>query len=343
MEERRTEQNDVFLPIDCAATPFPNGSASVDFTLEVFSVNESLLFTDPEKLPYRQVNSTETGDEFPTFSSEPVTETECQILSIAKCYPLQRRLRSCKNYPFKPEKIEGHPEPDCSGAAQVREIRELAMAMAKQRLRPTTLIISQHWNVTAADVAPIRRTIVSLDVGGGTGSRVTEIPHELRLSSLLYFGILSCSDLVVQRSDFERLPKLRELLFSNTTLRSLQFDAFGALRDLRLLVPEGDFSYRALVEGGFSKRVLEYVWRLHCGCDFAWFRQWWTNNTRLLHGEQTEAGEVWAFSNYIRSDPLMRADVFLPIDCAQPIPLTAQSINVTETVFSRHAEPCIGH
>ncbi|XP_055349920.1 uncharacterized protein LOC129596615 [Paramacrobiotus metropolitanus] len=341
-------KSDVFLPIDCAATPFPNGSASVDFTMEVFSVNEGLR----PGLGDRPFNWTEIVDEFPTFSTEPVTETECQILSIAKCYYLQRRpLRSCKNYPFTPEKVEGQPEPDCSGAAQKREMRELALGMAKQRLRPTELVIGQEWNITSADLAPIRRTIVVFDVGGCTGSRATQTADELRLSSLLHFGIMECSDQVVQRSDFQRLPKLREILFSNTTLRSLEFDAFGALPDLRLLVPEFDFFYMngsdysdAVTENlDLPPRIVDYVWRLHCGCDFAWFRQWWTNNTRLLHGQLTHAGEAWAFRDFVSNQPYYREDIFLPIDCAQPIPRVAASINTTETAFSRHAEPCIGH
>ncbi|XP_055347871.1 uncharacterized protein LOC129594999 isoform X2 [Paramacrobiotus metropolitanus] len=333
-------KNDIFLPIDCAATPFPNGSAAIDFTMEVFSANEWL---QAEKFCEDCANLTATNDAFPTFSSEPVTETECQILTIVRCYSVHRNFHSCKNYPFTPAKVEGQPEPDCNGAVQKREIRELATAMAKQRLRPTTLTMSQRWNITAADVSPVRRTMVNLYVFGCTDSRTTQIPRELRLNNLLYLEIMSCSDQAVQRSDFERLPKLRQLMFSNTTMVSLEMDAFSALPDLRLLVPEGDFFYRALVEGRFPQRARDYVWRLHCGCELAWFRQWWTNNTRLLHGVQTEAGEVWAILNYVRSDPLMRADVFLPIDCAQPFPRVAESINVTETAFSRHAEQCIGH
>ncbi|XP_055345187.1 uncharacterized protein LOC129593028 isoform X2 [Paramacrobiotus metropolitanus] len=328
-------KSDIFLQIDCVAISSNNGTFVIDDRNDFFSTNEELY---TEQLPENCASKTHTTDEFPTFSSEPMTERECRVRQIVQCSFLQRDYGWCEH-----QWPGGHVylNTNCSYAVEVREIRQLAQAMALQPPRPTVWTIIGALPVTAADVAPIRRTIVSFDFFKCTSSRSTTKAGDLQLSSLLDYGIWDCSDLEVQRADFQRLSKLRLLMFSNTTIRSLQFDAFGYLPALRLLSLEHEIYDNALEQSrGFGQRIRDYLWRLHCGCDFAWFRQWWTNNTLLVHAYDNDAGEVYAFRDYARSYPLFRQNIFLPVDCAKPIPRGAHGINHNETAFSRHVSEC---
>ncbi|XP_055345188.1 uncharacterized protein LOC129593029 [Paramacrobiotus metropolitanus] len=234
--------NDVFLPIDCAEAPFPNRDVVLHTNLYSFSVNEDLY---KEEFPERCENNTKTSDEFPTFSSEPMTQNECTALrELTHCSWLRRNYQSCEEHWPR-----GHIRSNTSCTTyedQVREIRQLAKAMALQPPRPAGWTIKGDLPITPADLAPLRRTIVRFDLVRCTSSRSTTIARDFQLTSLLDFGISKCNDLNVQRDDFQRLYYLRMLVFSNTTIRSLQLDAFGYLPALRLLSLEHGLYYTNL-------------------------------------------------------------------------------------------------
>ncbi|XP_055335000.1 uncharacterized protein LOC129586040 [Paramacrobiotus metropolitanus] len=327
--------DDVFLPIDCTEAPLPNKTLVIRSGLYSFSVNED-LYSDP--FPSRCENQTKPDDEFLRLSSQPMTNNECAVQLLNQCSSLQRDYSWCmEHWPHDP-----FVDVDCTDDERVREIREVAKALAHQPPRPTFWAFYGDLPVVASDIAPIRRTIVFFELFNCISRRSTAIPGDFGLTSLLHFIFWQCTDLDVQRDDFKRLKFLRTMTFVNTTIRSLHGDAFSDLLEPSLLSLEA-YEYHPFGSKraeDFDPLYREYLRRLHCGCDFAGFRQWWTNNTLLLHASDIGWAEVYAFRGFATSFPLSRRDIYLPIDCALPIPRSVYDINYNETAFSRHAEPC---
>ncbi|XP_055356306.1 uncharacterized protein LOC129601495 [Paramacrobiotus metropolitanus] len=329
------EFDNVFLPIDCTEAAFPNKTLAIRSSLYSFSVNED-LYNDP--FSSRCENQTKTVDESLSFSSQPMTDNECAVQLLNQCTSMQRDYSWCdEHWPHDP-----FVDVNCTDDERVRETREVAKALSRQPPRPTVWTFYGNLPVVSSDIAPIRQTIFLFELFNCISSRSTALPGDFGLTSLLHFSIWYCSDLDVERDDFQRLQKLRILTFVNTTIRSLQSDSFSDLTALSLLSLEAyDFNpFSSNPARDFEPRYREYLWRLHCGCDFAWFRQWWTNNTLLLHENDTVWGEVYTFRGFATSSPLSRRDIYLPIDCAIPIPRSVYDVKYNETAYSRHAEPC---
>ncbi|XP_055345160.1 uncharacterized protein LOC129593006 [Paramacrobiotus metropolitanus] len=238
--------DNVVLPIDCTEAAFPNQTLFIRSSLDSFSVNEDLYNeTFPERC------DKDTNDMFPTFWSEPMTENECRVRELIECSCLLRSYRRCEEqWP----RGSFSSRTNCTHAEEVNEIRQLAKALAQQPPRPTVWTIADSVPITTADVAPIRRTIVRFDLFRCTSSRSTTKASDLQLTSLLDYCISDCSDLDVQRDDFQLLPKLRLLIFSNTTIHSLHIGAFSYLSELRLLSLEHGIS-----SIGVPRRALRFV------------------------------------------------------------------------------------
>ncbi|XP_055348723.1 uncharacterized protein LOC129595669 [Paramacrobiotus metropolitanus] len=202
------------------------------------------------------------------------------------------------------------------------------------------------WNgpddpVTSEVVEPVRQQIIALDVHqcytyNGT-SNVTSKIHSLGLLPNLHsLEIVLCFNMTVKRDHFSRMPRVRMITFTMSTMVALEAGTFTDLPFLWSLVLEKDFvsqlqhPFPKPKEGASDNDVAFYRWkkseedcerdylqRLHCDCSFAWLRNLFRKKPYLIF--EKNAGEVFAIGNYLSpvvSRQKDSADV-LSVDCSQ--------------------------
>ncbi|XP_055355862.1 uncharacterized protein LOC129601154 [Paramacrobiotus metropolitanus] len=223
---------------------------------------------------------------------------------------------------------------DCNNESALNRIKRVVATIAKLPLRPIELDVSDKTPVTSDDIAPVRRQIISYILENCTTPRASNKLRQLVLPNLLEYFLWHCSNLVVKRSDFQYSQKLREIAFYNTTIRTLDANAFIGLPDLRILSLE--HVIRTLTP--LDERLRGYLFRLHCSCDFAGFRRWWNNNTALLRS--AAEGEVLNFAGGWQNLEYQRTDVYLPIDCKSEYPKEKLLVDYNATSFSVHERSC---
>ncbi|XP_055355118.1 uncharacterized protein LOC129600577 [Paramacrobiotus metropolitanus] len=83
----------------------------------------------------------------------------------------------------------------------------------------------------------------------------------------------------------------------------------------------------------FTSSMRKYLKRLHCGCEFEWFRQWWSRNWQLLRW--ASEGEIYRIPDSCMIEPIRKEAVYLPIDCAAAnFPTGSKSIDHNQSEFS---------
>ncbi|XP_055348127.1 uncharacterized protein LOC129595225 [Paramacrobiotus metropolitanus] len=327
-------RKDVFLSVNCAQTPFPNGSAAVDFVQEVYSANE-LSYSKKAHPACPEEESAKQS--FPVLTTAPGTEEECRLFYSTPCWSLNFRVEDCKQFGLTPTWNDDCDYPN--GTAQ--EVRRMVPLLAKLDPRPIRLMLTGESAATviAADLAPVRERIMVFNLVGCIDTRPTKKINEYDLFNALDFWVANCADIDVKRADFQRSRKLRIIVFWNCTIRSLEVDAFGDLPDLRIVSLEyGVYtSHKAIIEPAavFEERHRDYLWRLHCGCEFVWFRRWWRSQPALLR-TAVEQGDVYTFCTTWRSGWMSREDIYVPIDCAVEIPTGADTVDLNQTDYSRN-------
>ncbi|XP_055329712.1 uncharacterized protein LOC129582257 [Paramacrobiotus metropolitanus] len=322
-------KSQVYLPVDCAAAVFPTGPDGIDFTQDGFSINDD---ADHNKWGGRCSADKENGEPFPEVSIDPLTPEECAVQLIGHC---GQQGNFCNtnpvtstpfSYDILDEKIKGTE--NCALGSTIERIRRVAIAMVKLPVRPILLMLYDKTPVTFSDVAPMRKRIVIFCLVESITERTTQKLQDLRLTNLLDFQIMNSTDLVIRKSDFQFSGKLRIFQLRNTTVRSLEENAFSDLPALVALSLEFHFDELP----GFDQRIRSYLLNLHCSCEFAWYRKWWSNNSALLR--ETVFTGIYYMVNAYGSAPFERKNVYVPIDCAKNVPAGPDSVNWNQTDFS---------
>ncbi|XP_055355861.1 uncharacterized protein LOC129601153 [Paramacrobiotus metropolitanus] len=322
-------KREIYLPIDCAAESFPLGNNSIDFTQERFSVNENSY---ANKWHEGCKNESSDADEaFPDFTLEVMTPEECAVQADIRCASNDTYVNCTLGAETGGYGILGI---DCNNESALNRIKRLVVSIAKLPLRPIELDVSDQTAITSDDIAPVRRQIISYILENCTSPRASSKLRQLVLPNLLEYSIWHCSNLVVKRSDFQYSQKLRKIAFYNTTIRTLDENAFTTLPALRILsLEQAMWTLTPLDE-----RLRGYLFRLHCSCEFAGFRRWWNNNTALLRS--VAEGEVLNFAGGWQNLIYERTDVYLPVDCKSNYPKEKLDIAYNATSFSVHEPYC---
>ncbi|XP_055357136.1 uncharacterized protein LOC129602158 [Paramacrobiotus metropolitanus] len=183
--------------------------------------------------------------------------------------------------------------------------------------------------ITVTVVEPIRNHTIGLTVTGCYAPNTTSRIHTLgTIPNLHSLAIYSCRHLDIQKSDFSRLPQLRQIVFDLSSIDTLEPDTFTDLPHLRTLVLEKNLilaffspknrsqAYYSVVTG-----YLDYLQKLHCDCSSAWLRSFLKQKRYLI--EEKEPGEVFRIGSYF-SEAVKRTgnrtDVF-SVDCSKNLTL----------------------
>ncbi|XP_055348106.1 uncharacterized protein LOC129595201 [Paramacrobiotus metropolitanus] len=331
----------VFLPVDCATNPFHTGFNTMDNSQPIFSANEERY---PEKWNPGCKNSSGDPEKFPVMGTVKGTIEECHLRFSLGCLPLNAAVYGCQSWYDGVAGVDvGCETPE--GMAE--HARLTAAGSTKFYSRPIDIWISGDAasHLTAVDLQSIRNQVVSFGIFGCVSVRSTYMLYEFDFFNALEHILQDCTELDVRRKDYQRSKKLRSIVYTNVTIRTLERDAFSDLPDLRIVALEKgiqkhrDAQFRWVPTPVFEQSHLDYLFRLHCGCDFAWFRRWWKENTALLR-DHVQTFEVYAFQFSWANSEMFREDLFLPIDCAVGIPNGSASVNFNQTEYSINDTEC---
>ncbi|XP_055345228.1 uncharacterized protein LOC129593067 [Paramacrobiotus metropolitanus] len=325
----------VYLPIDCAAVIFPNGSGSIDFTQYAFSINDN---TDLEE-PLSGHRDVLDDDTFPVVSMEPPNDAERELCLLdVQCQSLIAVTpRRC-------------PNPDTNSttfnvSSCLRDFHRLTALLVRLPPRPLFMYWTDNIPIERADLERVRPYIFGLQITWGCSQRrTTSLPHRHRLVNLLEYGLSDCTDLEIKKADFHYSRKLRDIQLYNCTIRSLEINTFSDLPSLELLSLEGHFHTgpeivdHSWFTPAYDQRIRSYLFRLHCSCEFAWYRRWRASNTALM--SEADEGDVWWIMPYAYNGLYFPIDAFVPIDCAQPIPYEPDGVDANQTAYSLHEPIC---
>ncbi|XP_055329643.1 uncharacterized protein LOC129582214 isoform X2 [Paramacrobiotus metropolitanus] len=325
----------VYLPVDCAVKPFPTGAGSIDFQQQRFSINDNLY---KEKWQPGDPKDSGSDDRYPEFSVASMSPEECATQNFAGCNdPGDCRTNDTRR---------AYQVSDYCGA-DLNRIRRVVTAISRLPLRAVLLDLDDSTVVEFKDFAPIRQQIVLFNFMSCVKERAMQKLHDLYLTNLIQLVTCNCSDLVITRSDFQNSVKLRQIFFYNTTIRALEENAFSNLPSLVGLSLEYNLQNLRTYEEEladpqlpvmFTQRIRDYLLHLHCGCEFAWFRRWWSNNTSRFTQIADTDGAYQIFSALNSFSGYGKYQI--PIDCSKPIPMGAEFINVNQSEYSINAVEC---
>ncbi|XP_055349176.1 uncharacterized protein LOC129596045 [Paramacrobiotus metropolitanus] len=274
----------------------------------------------------------ENSDErFPRFSSEAISAEQCALQFTADnvCRPWYKQSECSR-------RVEGL-DFNCGLPVAAQTLLRLSVALSEPPLRPVRLTLFDGDHVTFNNFMAIRTQVVIFYLSKCASDRTTSKLAHLRFSSLLDVWFVRCTELFIRKADFSDSRRLRIIMFSNSTIRSLEKNTFTDLPDLRLLSLEAFADFSAV--NTFIRRNLDCVNRLHCECSFHWFRQWWRYNPRLLR--RTNLHEVYLIPESWGNGAMRSEQIYLPVDCAdRPSPYNSYSVDFRETMFSRNEPTC---
>ncbi|XP_055356706.1 uncharacterized protein LOC129601824 [Paramacrobiotus metropolitanus] len=320
-------KEDIYSPIDCSVNPFPAEPASVDHKQYRFSINVPNFSS-------ADVGTSQCSDEipnskvrFPDFSSNPMTPEECNIQFTTNCEPTFYTRSECL--------LNKLVQISCNEEASSDEIIRMLKAVNKAPLRPLLINSVDNSELSSADLGEVRRQIVAYNLHDCTDRRVTGRLREMPMPSLLEYHLYRCLSLHAKKADFEYSQKLRIVAFFNSTFRTIESDTFSQLPALRILSLEAEI--RKAVT--FNANIKDYLFRLHCSCDFAPFRKWRQNNKQLLR--MAEKRQLYSFQDSYSSSAFQPSDVYVPIDCsADPFPSGPDLIDFDQVEFSLNEPSC---
>ncbi|XP_055348766.1 uncharacterized protein LOC129595709 [Paramacrobiotus metropolitanus] len=200
--------------------------------------------------------------------------------------------------------------------------------------------------LTTDVVDPVRNQMIHLGVFDCQAPNATAQVYELGNFPNLYdFEMNSCTNLTIRKKDFSRMPQLRMVTFYITSISALEPGTFTDMPHLGSLILERDF-ITALwnignPESAYSKfatdEYLDYLYNLHCGCSFAWLRNFLEQKPFLI--EEKNEGEVFIIGNYLSQAVQFHRNHtdILSVDCSKDI--TVENV-YTGHKFSYNASYC---
>ncbi|XP_055347446.1 uncharacterized protein LOC129594698 [Paramacrobiotus metropolitanus] len=157
-------------------------------------------------------------------------------------------------------------------------------------------------------VNPIREQIIELSILECRTTRTTAKVYDAgMLPNVIRFTMQSGLRLEIQKKDFSRMPKVRMISLSSCTVAVLEPYTFTDLPHLQSLSLEDGvgFHLRRLQmhpnrsewdPETFGEDDLAMVWKLHCDCSYAWYRNFLKKIPSLITGKNI--GEIGSIGNY---------------------------------------------
>ncbi|XP_055340925.1 uncharacterized protein LOC129589999 [Paramacrobiotus metropolitanus] len=326
-------KSDVYLPVDCAADPFPVGNASIDFTQERYSINED--FYQDKGHQNCTAEDMDPDDSFPDFVTEPMNSVEAAVRLLGLCDPAwHAESLNDTNYSYVMLDI-------CNNSQTMfYQLRQQAQKIAKLRPRQIQIQFKETTPLTFEHMSPIRKEIVVCYLMECSTSRATRMLPTYRLTNLLQYIVFGGKDLDVKTSDFQFSRKLRMISFVVSTIRTLEEATFTNLPALKALTLESGLHMTTVVPE-YGPDMREYLRRLHCSCEFAWFRRWRMNSTSLLQStNDNTVTRVFRLPGFSPGFVNNQTHQYVPIDCAAAIPSGPEHVNVKQVEYSLNVDNC---
>ncbi|XP_055350884.1 uncharacterized protein LOC129597392 [Paramacrobiotus metropolitanus] len=364
-------QNDVYIPLDCAAQPFPVDFTMINFTQKEFSLHEPLCLAGTYNATYEsfkfrrpfsgtRIDPTQCIMQFGRsckpnkFISPSPDEREAMITKTDYCRKLYRSsLRSLQI--------------SCWSNTTVREMQEISFALAKPPIRRVDVSLSDGDYIVYRAFAPIRAQILVLYLYDCVDSYPTAKLADLSLGNLMSLVVHNCPDILVQAEDFNAVPNLFTLLFNNSTVNGMNPSVFAALSNLRIISLEFDAS--KMLSTPSPSAYHQYLQKLHCGCEFRQYRRWLQSqlidHMRIWYAVDMVHSKVSAKSVCSKKIPSSGAIIipiafeefevgipqqwmcyrkdalYLPVDCANAQNNSVRTaVNVHQRNYSINVPPC---
>ncbi|XP_055354818.1 uncharacterized protein LOC129600358 [Paramacrobiotus metropolitanus] len=286
-----------------------------------------ILPVTPELPAFTPISTEFQDEEFPEFSDEPMTESQCSFQFRPGCGREHYTRATCTH-------TKGL-EIDCKGIIPA-VLSDMVRKSARRPMRAVRVDIDDgHDTLTPAIFAPIRLQIIGLELWNCRTRRTTEKLRLLKFSRMYHFEAVQCRNLDIRRSDFDTSRNLRMILFRSSTFARMEEDTFGNLPDLQLLSLEYERTRRPTIPL-IPRDQLDNVKRVHCSCQFEWLRQLFDRKPELLDGRQQ--GEVYLIDDAFESPKIEVEQIYYPFHCR----LNGYSsfTRFRENPFSRYADEC---
>ncbi|XP_055335035.1 uncharacterized protein LOC129586064 [Paramacrobiotus metropolitanus] len=343
------EVSDVYIPIDCAAHPFPTDLGMINFNQAAFSVNESECAPDHFNSTYESLKFKETFSSF-EFNYAQCTSLfgrTCRPSGVSLSFPGYRTEEVMHYYCLQFFANNSTPnlrslDVECWANSTVREVREISFALAKPPVRSVDLSLFDGDYIVYRAFAPMRMQVSRMILSDCIGDRPAAYLSVLQMSNLLQFVVSSCRNIVLQAADFTLVPNIRVLVLTKSTVVSATPSIFAALPNLQILSLE--YRMSEVLMNSFPSDYQQYLHNLHCDCEFADYRNWlqsqiidrlhiWTpqdifdfNTTvqSLCNDNFLPAGAIILSLNLKEYDVgrlnewlcIKKEDLYLPINCA---------------------------
>ncbi|XP_055334275.1 uncharacterized protein LOC129585577 [Paramacrobiotus metropolitanus] len=220
----------------------------------------------------------------------------------------------------------------CSATVPTAELLSQVQRAARQPIRPAGIFLTDHAHISSRIFHPIAAHVAVLLLRNCQDSRTTGKLADLQFNRLLRFHLSGCRQLDVRRDDFVATPEVRMIAFQNTTIKHLEQWTFMDLPYLQALSLE--FGARA----GKAPSTADYKYylnRLHCGCEFEWFRQWMDRNPRYIQSKAARA--VYHIDNSWTNDAFPSSMLHSPFICRRGGP----TVGYKSSAFSLGDNPCL--
>ncbi|XP_055354830.1 uncharacterized protein LOC129600365 [Paramacrobiotus metropolitanus] len=240
----------------------------------------------------------------PKFSLEPLSFEQCRLQFTDFCRPWQHHYDYCTG--FKGLAIR------CSGPnISESQLSDIATAISQPPLRAVHVQLPDGAYITPFAMRPVQNQTVMIGVEDCVDAQVTKRLFHLRLHNLLQLRLENCYNLVLDKADFQWNHQIRIVRFTATTIASLEAGTFTDLPALSILSLE----FFGLWAGDLTQEQKDYARRLHCTCEFAWFRRWLDAKPTLLRHVKT--GEVIRIDESWENIESTRESMYFPVDCNQ--------------------------
>ncbi|XP_055342401.1 uncharacterized protein LOC129590961 [Paramacrobiotus metropolitanus] len=174
---------------------------------------------------------------------------------------------------------------------------------------------------------PLQRNLLDLEVLYVASDATERLYKTGTLSNLVGITFSMGLDLIIGRRDFSRLPQIRQIIFDQLTIASIEPYTFTDLPLLGALQLETGLDYmlrrelRLNIYGATKygqspqrEKILEQLFERHCRCNYTWLRNMYRRRPELL--SRRSDGELAVIGNYYPRDHRLPLDQgILLVDC----------------------------
>ncbi|XP_055340335.1 uncharacterized protein LOC129589559 [Paramacrobiotus metropolitanus] len=263
----------------------------------------------------------------PEFSDKLMTKDQCSAQFTNNCSPIQRKKSICAR--FRGLEI------NCHSFVTPEEIAQMTAAFSRPPIRAVRVRLNDGPLITYNNFVRISTQVVQFTLSTCLSARASNKLMQLRFVRLLEFQLSWCDNLEIHKDDFKRSLQLRIIILAQSTIRTLEEDTFTNLQNLQVLSME--YGLEKLLRS--QPRFRDYVARIHCECEFAWFRTWLKRNPRLLW--KKDAGAIYNLQKSYSNSAYKRRDLYIPIDCSNSPRSNGSLITFSHTDFSVSDGNCV--